>query len=570
MFKRIITNPKFIVERDGDNWVLKFRAGNIYKPIEFNNAQFSGKRNAVISQPNFSIIKNNLYVNIDGHDVKIGEVGDGYTKNVSNAIDEPNLDIVLTASGKIIVVVDVNCRLISLNGGNPTPVIKGWYGVEIDETNTDPAGAVTRVASDMALHASLPIQSGMRRCVMTTNGVNYYLDTADSTLKEDGTAAVLDGTDGDVMVEIPEHWVLVSKEETTLTVKLATAEGILEGAQHVPLHYISAYQATVADDLMQSASGVGATGNLNIGEFRLAADSKNPKGARFWSQMTYDYAVDLYWLFLVEYANRNSQAAVNNSLTPEGYRQGGLGMGCTYVDSINNWPAVTNGATNSLGNNSGEISGVTPLSGSGTATVNSYRGIENPFGNLYTFYDGIVNIFGNIYRAADIADYKSFLYEATGDTTMDYAGGEVIVTPDGNGGYLYYLCVAPSTAGDKLSDDTKFEPTDMATLGYTLDAEYAEDVSGCLFTINNGASALGSILAETAGGKSFDTNYCDYSDVSATSLYCVCGGGYADGSADAAPGCGLACVHASGYDFGNAFAIIGSRLCYTNAEQRSK
>ena len=38
MTKRIITNPKFIVERDGNDYVLKFRDGNIYKPIEFNNA----------------------------------------------------------------------------------------------------------------------------------------------------------------------------------------------------------------------------------------------------------------------------------------------------------------------------------------------------------------------------------------------------------------------------------------------------------------------------------------------------------------------------------------------------
>lgn len=443
------------------------------------------------------------------------------------------------------------------------PVVSGWYGVEVDESNTDPAAAVTRIASDMTLHASLPIQSGMRRCVMGTFGVEYYLDAADSTLKADGTAAVLDGTDGDVMVEIPEHWVLVTKEGNTLTVKLAMAEGELEGAQHVPMHYISAYQATVDNNLMKSVSGSAATIELTIGEFRTAADAKNPKGAKFWSQMTYDYAVDLYWLFLVEYANRNSQAAVNNSLTPEGYRQGGLGLGCTYVDSIDVLPAVNNGVTNSLGNNSGEISGVIPLSGSGTATVNSYRGIENPFGNLYTFYDGIVNIYGNIYRAADIADYKSFFYEPTEDTVMNYAGGEVIVTPDGNGGYLYYLCVAPSTAGDKLTDDTKFEHTDMATLGYVLDAEYAEFIEGCLFKINNGASELGSILAENAGGESFDTGYCDYCGVDADSLYCVYGGGKASSYADDASYDGLACVDAHNRDFGAAPASVGSRLCYT-------
>ena len=569
MAKRIITNPKFIVERDGDNWVLKFKDGNIYKPIEFNNAQFSGKRNAVITNPNFSIIKNNLYVNINGHDVKIGEVGDGYTKNVSNAIDEPNLDIVLTASGKIIVVVDVNGRLISINGGNPTPVVDGWYGVEIDETNTDPAAAVTRIASDMALHASLPIQSGMRRCVMNASGVNYYLDAADSTLKADGTAAVLDGTDGDVMVEIPEHWVLVTKnigkDIMKLTVKLAMAEGELEGAQRVPLHYISAYQAHVDNSVLTSVSGSGATGKLNIGEFRDAANAKNTNEVSGWSQMTYDYAVDLYWLFLVEYANRDSQAAVNNSLTPEGYRQGGLGMGCTYVYSIKDYPAVLNGATNSLGNNSGEISGVTPLSGSGTATVNSYRGIENPFGNIHTFYDGIVNIYGNIYRAADIADYKSFFYEATGDTTMNYEVGQVVVT-SGKEGYEYYLCIESSTAGDKLSNDTKFEPTDMATLGYTLDATYISDeFRGYMSAVNNGNLPLGSILASAVDGTE-STGYCDYSAADAVSLSCVCGGGGASGSAVAAPYYGLACVNAYGSVFGYARASLGSRLCYTSGE----
>ena len=456
------------------------------------------------------------------------------------------------------------------------PVASGWYGVEVDETNTDPAGAVTRIASDMTLHASLPIQSGMRRCVMNENGtVNYYLDAADSTLKEDGTAAVLDGSDGNVMVEIPAHYVLVEKEGTTLSVKMSAVEGAIEGAVLVPQHYISAYQAALdqvtpmGEDpyyVMKSTSGVGAIGNKTIGQFRDTANALNAGSISGWSQMTYDYAVDLYWLFLVEYANRNSQAAVNNSLTPEGYRQGGLGMGCTYVDSISNYPAVTNGVTNSLGNNSGEVSGVTPLSGSGTATVNSYRGIENPFGNLYTFYDGIVNIFGKIYRAADIADYKSFFYEETGDTTMDYAGGEVIVTPDGNSGYLYYLCVAPSTTGDKLSDDTKFEPTDMATLGYTLDATYTSDkFSGYMSAVNNGNLPLGSILASAVDGTE-STGYCDYSVVDAASLYCVYGGGYALGNADDAPFCGLACVNANGRAFGDANANVGSRLCYTNAE----
>ena len=118
--KRIITNPKFIVERDGNDYVLKFRDGNIYKPIEFNNAQFSGKKNMVISQPNFSIIDDKLYVNINGHDVKIGEVGDGYTlasKLTRNTIVEPNLDVVITSNGGMSVVTEIGGKNITINGG---------------------------------------------------------------------------------------------------------------------------------------------------------------------------------------------------------------------------------------------------------------------------------------------------------------------------------------------------------------------------------------------------------------------------------------------------------------------
>ena len=150
---------------------------------------------------------------------------------------------------------------------------------------------------------------------------------------------------------------------------------------------------------------------------------------------------------------------------------------------------------------------------------------------------------------------------------MDYAGGEVIVTPDGNGDYLYYLCVAPSTTGDKLTDDTKFEPTDMATLGYMLDAEYADTIEAYpMLSINNSNSPLGSLLAASSNEGEYTEGYCDDSGVSAASLDCVYGGGYAYGSADAAPSYGLACVYADDFAFGGARASIGSRLCYTNAE----
>jgi len=53
----------------------------------------------------------------------------------------------------------------------------------------------------------MPVQSGMRGCVMQDNGVvNYYLFPADWTYKDDLSAATLTGADGQVMVEIPKFY----------------------------------------------------------------------------------------------------------------------------------------------------------------------------------------------------------------------------------------------------------------------------------------------------------------------------------------------------------------------------
>ena len=80
----------------------------------------------------------------------------------------------------------------------------GWYGIEFDETIAN--SACTRIG-EMDLHRRLPIQNQMRRCLLLDNGkVNYYLHKDDSTKKENGSNAILDGTDGQVMVEIPAHW----------------------------------------------------------------------------------------------------------------------------------------------------------------------------------------------------------------------------------------------------------------------------------------------------------------------------------------------------------------------------
>jgi hypothetical protein len=89
-----------------------------------------------------------------------------------------------------------------------------YYGVTWDEGQSSPVCVRTGTLKGVAASSKpddtlIPIQANMKRCVLADDGtVAYYLCSTDSTLKADcSTPAVLDGTDGQVMVEIPLFYV---------------------------------------------------------------------------------------------------------------------------------------------------------------------------------------------------------------------------------------------------------------------------------------------------------------------------------------------------------------------------
>jgi hypothetical protein len=96
----------------------------------------------------------------------------------------------------------------------------------------------------------------MRRCVLNDAGVvQYYLDPTDSTLKENGDPANLDGTDGQVMVEIPLGWLkysyannqhthIISKEQFNGAERL---DAFYKNNSWVDNRYMSAYEGTMYD-----------------------------------------------------------------------------------------------------------------------------------------------------------------------------------------------------------------------------------------------------------------------------------------------------------------------------------
>ena len=337
-------------------------------------------------------------------------------------IDDASIPLVTDLNGVTIPVMQggVSKRLmaeqITMSGTS--------YGVRIDNAVSNPA--LTRIGNPV-LHQSLPIQSLMRRCLLKADGtVNYYLDANNSTLKENGTAAVLDGTDGDVMVEIPQFFYRVDVVSGTAS-ELWISQTNLPGFQLSEKCYISAYQATVDRTVPATpklASVVNTTANFRGGNNNAAWDAESRtllgrpasyisrtdartyarnkgaagKNGAGWNQLTYNAYKALFWLYFVEYANKNSQAPFNSALDANGYRQGGLGAGVTDLYSgkwytfNSNYPFVPMGHTNSLGNKTGVLPFTMPTEYDSvpfTTYVPSYRGVENPFGHIWQWVDGI-------------------------------------------------------------------------------------------------------------------------------------------------------------------------------------
>jgi hypothetical protein len=348
------------------------------------------------------------------------------------------------------------------------------YGVEWDTTA---ATTTMKRIGNLALHASLPVHSLMRRCILNDAGVVvYYLGTTDSTKKEDGiTPANLDGTDGQVMVEIPEHYRLFESVGTKQRVLISLYPA--SGFTRVPKSYVSAYEAAVQRSTNKLASVVNLATDYRGGNNSATNDAATNtllgrpatvisrtnfrtfarnRGSIKWNCYLHEVRKTIFWLYYIEYADMNCQTTFNSNLTANGYKQGGLGDGVTDAVSADwgtfngYYPFVPCGITNSLGN----ASGVVNYNQAGwpvvkTFTVPTFRGIENPFGHLWEWTDGI-----NLRIQADNAGAESQVYIANtlAMSDADYTGYTKVGLISRSDGYIKSLLfingdIMPSTIG---------------------------------------------------------------------------------------------------------------------------
>lgn len=282
--------------------------------------------------------------------------------------------------------------------------------------------------------------------------------------------AVLNGYDGTVRIYVPYFYIKSYSEGNTRKVYISTVQidstwtmqhEILVDAYRctvlntVPedMGYLSTLPVNSAISVVNTESYCRGGGNRSANDTYLETDpfrtdlgkprtSTTRANMRTYARNTtsellsYEqYKNIFYWLWVIEYANFNSQATFNDALTSEGYRQGGMGNGITIVNG-NYWnyyngyyPLTPCGYGNQLGNRTGlvdmQVTIPTTPGGNPTQVCNlkmpRWRGFDNPFGDIWTNLDGII-------VDADANNHGN---------NMDYV----------------YTCNDPSKFGDTLTED---------------------------------------------------------------------------------------------------------------------
>ena len=312
-----------------------------------------------------------------------------------------------------------------------------------------------------------PIFNTIKPCVFNNGEVVYYLNPDNFNLKEDGSAAILDGTDGDVMIEFGKFAYRLYNEGDYQYVSITNDSDLVasddrfhyyaftrEAEGDVEKMYIGAFKGYVdADGKMRSiANGLTPTVSISLNQSKAAAALTGTN----YSIFEYGQLVALQCLYLIKYGNLDCQAA--------------LGLGLVDADA-----SVAVGSTLDKGMYYGSTT-------DGTIQM-KFAGIEDLWGNIAEWCDGFV----------------------TDDTTSNYLityGSETMTISSGlTEGYVGYLS---KVLGNTEGGFTGIEFTGSNTTYYA-------DISGfgpsCVLS-------FGAYWADGLGGG----------------LFCLCAEGSADGA----------------------------------------
>ncbi len=355
------------------------------------------------------------------------------------------------------------------------------YGIQF--TNTAVGMTTPTRVGNLSLHKTLPVQSKMSGCIWNQNdGIRYYLDADDWSKKEDGTASVLDGSDGDIMVDTgAKSYIRYIIDGTTCSVYISEYQLTSQWIE-IPRMLIDAFKGMLIDNKWRSIvspmyrGGKGRTdydtlwGASTLGKPKTTINRANVltacanAGKTMWFYEA--NKVVLYWWYVIEFCSFNSQASFVEPVEGD-YHTGGLGRGISDIwswDTFNKYnPTIPNGfgigsilssrATLPVpsafdhthkGNKTFAISiTVDDIQNNGSTTqqtIPSYRGIFEPIGGIFTNLHGVVGRGNSVYSSwdptkfANMDRHSGVEYDWVNDGGLDFAGHRA--TSNGYGGSL--------------------------------------------------------------------------------------------------------------------------------------
>lgn len=314
-----------------------------------------------------------------------------------------------------------------ITGGCPLEP-KVCYTLRIDTTNSNPLTACEYLddANGMTKGASTwdeqPIFNAIKPCIFNNGAVAYYLNSENFNLKEDGSSAVLDGTDGDVMIEFSKFAYRLYKEGNYQYVSITNDPDLVasdsrfhyyaftrETEGDIEKMYIGAFKGYVdTDGKMRSvANGELPTVSISLNQSKAAAALTGTN----YSIFEYGQLVALQCLYLIKYGNLDCQAA--------------LGLGLVDADA-----SVAIGSTLNKGMYYGSTT-------DGTIQM-KFAGIEDLWGNIAEWCDGFATgatdefivTYGNntqtFNTGMDMTGYDKYGYlsKIQGTTELGFSGAE--------------------------------------------------------------------------------------------------------------------------------------------------
>lgn len=278
------------------------------------------------------------------------------------------------------------------------------YTAKIDLLNSNPLTSVTYLdaAIDMTKGSdewdNMLIFKDIKPCVFKNGTVVYYLDRNDCTLKEDGTPAKLDGTDGDVMVEVPKFAYRIYKDtangKNDMYVSVTTDPREISSDPRYHYYafskesegdrnhfYWGAYKGSIdSTNTLCSVVGKAPAASQTIGNFKLRAQEKGSG----YTITSYFQLVALQCLYIIKYGNLNGQAALGQGIS-----------GRSNTTSAANYGPLVTGGTTTFAAGRKMYYGSTSNTGSSenyeVAKLGhvKFAGIEDFWGNIWEWIDGL-------------------------------------------------------------------------------------------------------------------------------------------------------------------------------------